>query len=98
MNVISGKRAVTPEGDGPDKSILLFTCLFTAALARQRFFHPLLLAGLQIKGVTFHFLDDVFLLYLPLEAAQCIFEGLALLQSDFSQTNYTPLLVLNGPV
>src|SRR5947207_13961812 len=51
MNVISGKRAVTPEGDGPDKSILLFTCLFTAALACQRFFHPLFFAGLQVKGV-----------------------------------------------
>ena len=83
-----------PEGDGPNYSICFFARFFTAALACQRFFHPLLLAGLQIKGVTFHFLDNVFLLYLPLEAAECIFEGLALLQSDFSQTDYTPLLAL----
>jgi hypothetical protein len=47
--------------------------------------------------VTFHFLDNVFLLYFPLKTAECIFEGLSLLQSDFSQTNYTPLLALTGP-
>jgi hypothetical protein len=47
--------------------------------------------------VTFHFLDNVFLLYFPLKTTECIFEGLSLLQSDFSQTNYTPLLALTGP-
>jgi len=47
--------------------------------------------------VTFHFLDDVFLLYLSLKAAKRILEGLSLLQSDFSQTDYTPPLALNGP-
>jgi hypothetical protein len=36
-------------------------CFFLASLARQRFFHALLFAWLQIKGVTFHFLNDVFL-------------------------------------
>jgi hypothetical protein len=92
MNLLwgTGRHA---RGDGPNDSICLFTRFLTAALACQRFFHPLLLAGLQIKGVTFHFLDNVFLLYLPLKTAERIFEGLALLQSDFSQTNYTPLLV-----
>jgi hypothetical protein len=35
--------------------------VFLASLARQRFFHALLFAWLQIKGVTFHFLNDVFL-------------------------------------
>jgi hypothetical protein len=93
----SGERAVTPEGDGPNQSICLFTRFLTTALACQRFFHPFLLTGLQIKGVTFHFLDNVFLLYLPLKTAERIFEGLALLQSDFCQTDYTPLLVLSGP-
>ncbi len=51
------------------ESILLFSCLFTSALASQRSFHTLFFAGLQVKGVTFHFLDDVFLLHLALEAA-----------------------------
>jgi len=88
-----GERAVTPEGDGPNDSICFFTRFLTAALTCERFFHPLLLTGLQVKGVTFHFLDDVLLLYLSLEAAKRIFEGLALLQSDFSQTDYTPQLV-----
>jgi len=49
--------------------ILFFTCLFASALTSQRSFHALLFAGLQVKGVTFHFLDDVFLLHLALEAA-----------------------------
>ena len=49
--------------------VLLFTCLFASALACKRSFHALLFAGLQVKGVTFHFLDDVFLLHLALEAA-----------------------------
>jgi len=77
--------------------ILLFARFFTATLACERFFHPLLLAGLQVKGVTFHFLDDVFLLYLPLKTAKSVLEGLALLKSDFSQSDCTPLLVPNGP-
>jgi hypothetical protein len=46
--------------------------------------------------MSFDFLDDVFLLYLPLKAAQGIFEGFSLLQSDFCQLNYTPKLVLMG--
>lgn len=95
---MSGERAVTPEYDGPDDSILLFARFLTAALTCERFFDPLLLSRLQVKRVTFHFFDDVLLLYLPLEAAKRIFEGLALLQSDFSQTDYTPLLVQNGPL
>jgi hypothetical protein len=48
--------------------------------------------------VTFHFLDDVFLLYLSLEAAKRVFEGLALLQSHFCQSNYTPHPVQNWTV
>ena len=85
-------------GDGPNDSICLFARFFTAALACQRFFHPLFLAGLQVKGVTFHFLDDVLLLYFSLKAAKRILEGLSLLQSDFSQTDCTPPLALNGTV
>jgi hypothetical protein len=48
--------------------------------------------------VTFHFLDDVFLLYLPLETAECVLQGLAFLKSDLGQTAHTPLLVPIGLV
>jgi len=78
--------------------VLFLARLLPAALASKGFLHPLLLAGLQVKGVTFHFLDDVFLLYLPLETAKCVLEGFALLNSDFSQRSYTPLLVPIGLV
>jgi len=48
--------------------ILLFASFFAAALARQRFFDALLLARLEIEGVTLHFLDDVLLLDFALES------------------------------
>ena len=53
--------------------VLLFTCLFAAALARQRFFHALLFARLEVEGVTLHFLDDVLLLDLALKTPQRVF-------------------------
>jgi hypothetical protein len=37
-------------------------------------------------------------LYLPLEPSQRVFEGFTLLQSNFRQRDYTPLLVLTGLV
>jgi len=92
------ERGRTWERGGPRVLlILLFPSFFPAALSCQCFLHTLLLAGFQIKGVALHLLDDVFLLHLTFEAAQCILEGLALLQSDFCQRNYTPRLVLFGP-
>lgn len=83
---VGEERAVTPQCDDPVGLILFLARFLTAALACQRFFHPLLFSRLQVIGVTFHFLDDVLLLYLPLEAAKRILQGLALLKSDFSQT------------
>ncbi len=84
--------------DGPEVRLVLFlACFFTAALASERFLDTLLLAGLQVEGMTFYFFNDVFLLYLALEPAESIFEGFTLLKSDFSQTNYTPKLVPLGP-
>ena len=77
--------------------VLLFPRFLTAALARQSFLHALSFTGLQIKRVTFYFLDDVLGLHLPLETAKSVLEGLTLLKSDFSQSNCTPLLVLTGP-
>ena len=46
--------------------------------------------------MSFDFLDDVFLLYFALKAAQGIFERLTFLQSNFCQTRYTPKLVPLG--
>jgi hypothetical protein len=40
--------------------------------------------------VTFDFLYDVFLLYLPLEAAKCVFKRLPLLNSNFRQKTTPP--------
>src|ERR1700694_1687211 len=65
--------------------VLFFACFLSAALARQCFFHALLLAGFQVKGVTLDLLDDVFLLYLAFKTAERILEGLALLKSYFCQ-------------
>jgi hypothetical protein len=78
--------------------VLFLARLLPAALASKSLLHTFLLAGLQVKGVTFHFLDDVFLLHLPFETAKRVLEGLALLKSDFSQRSYTPLLVPIGLV
>ena len=54
----------------PVALVLLFTSFLAAALARQRFFHTLLFARLEVKGVTLHFLNYVLLLHLALEATQ----------------------------
>lgn len=78
--------------------VLFLACLFAAALSSQRFFHPLFFTRFQIEGVTFHFFNDVLLLYLPFEAAKRVLKGFALLNSYFRQKNYTPLLALTGLV
>jgi hypothetical protein len=49
--------------------VLLFASLLTIPLARQSCFDATLFAGFQVVGVTLDFLDDVLLLYLPLESA-----------------------------
>ena len=86
-----GKRA-TASSSGPFLYylILLFASFFATTLARQSLFYPLLLTRFQVVGVTLHFLDDVFLLNLPLETAEGILQRLAFLQSDFSQLLHPP--------
>ena len=59
---------------GPEVSVLLFARFLAGAFARQRFFHPLLFAGLQVKGVTLDFLNDVLRLHFTLEATQSVFQ------------------------
>jgi len=72
--------------------ILLFASLLTIPLARQRFLHAALLAGLQVEGMTLHFFDDVFLLYLPLKPAQRIFKRFAFLHANLCQCTTPPNL------
>ena len=71
-------------------SILFFTGFLTSALACERGFHALFLAGLQVKGVALNLLDDVFLLHLALEASQSILERFTLLDPYFRQTDTPP--------
>ena len=59
--------------------ILLFTSLFAIPLACQCCFHAALFTGFQVVGMTLHFLDDVFLLYLPLKPAQRVLKRFAFL-------------------
>jgi len=71
-------------------SILFFSNFFASTLAGERGLDAFLLAGLEVKGVTLNLFDDVFLLHLALETAQCVFEGFTLLQSNFRQTDTPP--------
>ena len=77
--------------------VLLFTSLLTIPLARQCCFDAALFAGLQVIGMTFYFLDDVFLLYLALKPAQCIFKRFAFLQANLGQRVPPPNLP-EGPM
>jgi hypothetical protein len=72
-----------------ERLLRFFAGLFAIPFPRQRFFHATLLTGLQIEGVALDFLNDVFLLDLPLEPAQCVFKGFTLLNSNFRQKKYT---------
>jgi hypothetical protein len=71
------------------KLILLLTDLLAIALTCKRFLYALLFTGLQIKRMTFDFLDNVFGLHLALEAPQGILKGFAFLYSNLCQEKYT---------
>jgi len=70
--------------------ILLFTSFLAIPFSCQRLFDPALFARLEVEGMTFHFLDDVFLLHLAFEAAQRIFKRLAFLYANFRQRTTPP--------
>ena len=70
--------------------VLFFARFFASTLASKSGFDTLFLAWLQVEGVTLNLLDNVFLLHLALEAAQSVFEGFTLLQSNFCQTDTPP--------
>jgi hypothetical protein len=65
--------------------------LFAETLARQRLFCASLFSRLHVITVLLNFLDDVFLLHLALEPAQCVFERLTFLNADFSHLDFTVL-------
>jgi hypothetical protein len=69
--------------------VLLFTSFLAIPLARQSRLYASFLTGFQVVGVTLDFLDDVFLLYLPLKPAQRIFERLAFLNANLCQKSAT---------
>ncbi len=78
-------------GEGrPLKLVLFLTRFFTATFTCKRFLHTLLFTWFQVEGMTLDLLDDVFLLNFAFETPQSIFEGLALLQSNFSQRTTPP--------
>ena len=70
--------------------VSLFANLFTSALASERGFHAFFLTRFQVKGVAFYLFNNVFLLHFALEAAQSVFKGFTLLQSNFRQRNTPP--------
>ncbi len=64
--------------------------LLAVALAGESFFCAAFLSWLQVKRMPLDFFYDVFLLNFALEATQCTFKRLAILQMDFCQLNSPP--------
>jgi hypothetical protein len=88
-------RNVTKGGSAsrsPFRTILLrlFPILFPRTLPCQSFLYPALCSGFQVKGVTFHFLNNVFGLNLALEPPQGTLDRFAFLQSNFCQDPSPP--------
>ena len=78
----------------PLDSLLVFhypSNFFTASFSGQCLLDAFLLARLQVKGVFLHFLDDIFLLNLPLETPKRILYRLTVLNADFGQLNTPPI-------
>jgi len=57
---------------------------------RESLLDTQLLTRLQIEGVAFDLFNDVFLLHLPLEAPEGVFQRFTVLESYFSQNFTTP--------
>ena len=73
-----------------DRLVQFPALLFTTAFTSEGLFRPALVTRLQIERVLLDILDDIFLLHLPLEAAQGAFDGFAFLDLYFSQALSTP--------
>jgi hypothetical protein len=73
-------------------ALLRFTPdLLTAPLPSKRLLGSTLVTWFEIEGMLFNIFDDVFLLHLALEAAECTFDRLAVLDLDFSHALKHPL-------
>jgi hypothetical protein len=75
---------------------LFFASFLAVALTSQRFLNATFFTGLQVKGVTFYFFNDVLLLDLALKPAKRVLKRLTLLHTYFSQTEYTSNLCQYG--
>jgi hypothetical protein len=82
--------SAAPSRAAKRKLIRFPALLLTQSLPRKRFFCPAFLAGFHVEAVLLYFLDDVFLLHLALETAQCVFQRLTLLDNNFCQFIVTP--------
>ena len=84
--------AARPDGSAIKLLLVrLAALLLTRTLARKRLLGAAAIARLQVERMLLDILDDIFLLYLPLEAAKRAFDGLAFLYFDFSQALLHPL-------
>ena len=66
------------------------TDFLAAALPRKCLLDAFFLARLQVKGVFFDFLNDVFLLNPSFESPQRVFDGLSILNPNLSQSIHPP--------
>ena len=73
--------------------VVVLSGLLAGSFSSQGLLDPALFAWLQVKGMSFDFFDDVFLLDLALETAESVLERLSFLKSHFSQTTNTPISV-----
>jgi len=65
--------------------------LLTTPFPGECLFGSALVTGLQVEGMLLDVLDNVFLLYLTFEAAECTLDGLTFLDFDFSHALKHPL-------
>ena len=68
--------------------------LFAITLPRQSLLHALLFPGFQVEGVLLDLFNDVFLLHLPLETPQGVFQGFTVLKANFRQIYSPPILFM----
>ena len=80
--------AAQPPPGGPllTTSLLDFAALLLSRpLTGERLLCTAAIARLQIEGMLLDILDDIFLLHLAFESAQCALDRFAFLNLDFSQ-------------
>ena len=73
--------------------ILLTPLLLAETLTREGFLGATLFPRLHVVAVLLDFLDDVFRLHLPLEAAESVLQRFALLNDNFCHAYSPPSLM-----